>query len=95
MFLTIPTAMTWTRIVAIPLIIGVFYLPLPMAMCNTIAAILFMVFAATDWLDRFLARRLNQTSSFGAFWTRLPINFWCVPACWCWCICSAPMFLSR
>ena len=46
MFLTIPTAMTWTRIVAIPLIIGVFYLPLPMAMCNTIAAILFMVFAA-------------------------------------------------
>lgn len=67
MFLTIPTAMTWTRIVAIPLIIGVFYLPLPMAMCNTIAAILFMVFAATDWLDGFLARRLNQTSSFGAF----------------------------
>src|SRR5574344_897044 len=67
MFLTIPTAMTWTRIVAIPLIIGVFYLPLPIAMCNTIAAILFMVFAATDWLDGFLARRLNQTSSFGAF----------------------------
>ena len=26
MFLTIPTIMTWTRIVAIPLIVGVFYL---------------------------------------------------------------------
>ena len=28
MFLTIPTIFTWTRIVAIPLIVGVFYLPL-------------------------------------------------------------------
>ena len=27
MFWTIPTIMTWTRIVAIPLIVGVFYLP--------------------------------------------------------------------
>ncbi|VUZ23159.1 CDP-diacylglycerol--glycerol-3-phosphate 3-phosphatidyltransferase [uncultured Comamonas sp.] len=67
MFLTIPTAMTWTRIVAIPLIVGVFYLPLPAAVCNLVATIMFIVFAATDWLDGFLARRLNQTSSFGAF----------------------------
>ena len=34
---------------------------------NLIAALMFMVFAATDWLDGFLARKLNQTSSFGAF----------------------------
>ena len=67
MFWTIPTLMTWTRIVAIPLIVGVFYAPLDEATRNLIAALMFMVFAATDWLDGFLARKLNQTSSFGAF----------------------------
>ena len=67
MFWTIPTIMTWTRIVAIPLIVGVFYLPLDTAMRNLIATVMFIVFAATDWLDGFLARKLNQTSSFGAF----------------------------
>lgn len=67
MFWTIPTIMTWTRIVAIPLIVGVFYLPLTEESRNLIATVMFVVFAATDWLDGFLARRLNQTSSFGAF----------------------------
>lgn len=67
MFLTIPTLMTWTRIVAIPLIVGVFYLNIAPAERNLIATVMFIVFAATDWLDGFLARRLNQTSSFGAF----------------------------
>ena len=67
MFLTIPTAMTWTRIVAIPLIVGVFYLPLEPFTRNLIATVMFVVFALTDWLDGFLARRLNQMSAFGAF----------------------------
>ena len=67
MFLTIPTLMTWTRIVAIPLIVGVFYLDFPAPQRNLIATVMFVVFAATDWLDGFLARKLNQTSSFGAF----------------------------
>ncbi|CAM3403772.1 CDP-diacylglycerol--glycerol-3-phosphate 3-phosphatidyltransferase [Paracidovorax anthurii] len=67
MFLTIPTIMTWTRIVAIPLIVGVFYAPLEPATRNLIATVMFIAFAATDWLDGYLARRLNQTSSFGAF----------------------------
>ena len=67
MFLTIPTIMTWTRIVAIPLIVGVFYLDFPPGERNLIATVMFVVFAATDWLDGFLARRLNQTSAFGAF----------------------------
>jgi cardiolipin synthase len=67
MFLTIPTLMTWTRIVAIPLIVGVFYLNMAPAERNLIATVMFVVFAATDWLDGFLARKLNQTSSFGAF----------------------------
>ena len=67
MFWTIPTLMTWTRIVAIPLIVGVFYAPLEPATRNLIATVMFIVFAATDWLDGYLARKLNQTSSFGAF----------------------------
>ena len=67
MFFTIPTLMTWTRIVAIPLIIGVFYLPLEPVTRNLIATVMFVVFALTDWLDGYLARKLNQISSFGAF----------------------------
>lgn len=70
MFMTIPTIMTWTRIFAIPLIVGVFYLPESAASAvekNWIATVMFVVFAATDWLDGYLARKLNQTSSFGAF----------------------------
>jgi CDP-diacylglycerol--glycerol-3-phosphate 3-phosphatidyltransferase len=67
MFWTIPTLMTWARIVAIPLIVGVFYLPLEASTRNEIATVMFVIFAATDWLDGYLARKLNQVSAFGAF----------------------------
>jgi len=56
--------------VAIPLIVGVFYLPESVASVsnkNLLATVMFVLFAATDWLDGYLARKLNQTSSFGAF----------------------------
>jgi CDP-diacylglycerol--glycerol-3-phosphate 3-phosphatidyltransferase len=66
-FLTIPTLLTWARIAAIPLLVGVFYLPLEPATRNLVATVLFVAFALTDWLDGWLARKLNQTSSFGAF----------------------------
>ncbi len=67
MFLTIPTLMTWARIFAIPLILAVFYVGLAPATQNLVATVLFVVFALTDWLDGYLARKLNQTSAFGAF----------------------------
>ena len=67
MFFTIPTILTWTRIVAIPLIVGVFYLGLTPGLQNLVATVMFVMFALTDWLDGYLARKLNQTSSFGAF----------------------------
>ena len=68
MFWTLPTLLTWARIVAIPLIVGVYYLPgLPATAQNEIATIMFVLFAVTDWLDGYLARKLNQTSAFGAF----------------------------
>ena len=67
MFFNPPTLLTWARIAAIPLIMGVYYIPLEPHTQNTIAAILFIVFALTDWLDGYLARKLNMTSAFGAF----------------------------
>ena len=67
MFFNLPTLLTWARIVAIPLIIGVFSLPLHQPTRNLIATVLFIIVALTDWADGYLARRLNQTSSFGAF----------------------------
>jgi CDP-diacylglycerol--glycerol-3-phosphate 3-phosphatidyltransferase len=68
MFFNLPTLLTWARIVAIPLIVGVFYLPqVEGPTRNLIATVMFIVFAATDWLDGWLARKLNQTSAFGAF----------------------------
>ena len=67
MFLNLPTLLTWARIVAIPLIVGLFYLPWPAHEVNLAASVLFILVALTDWLDGWLARRLNQTSAFGAF----------------------------
>jgi len=65
-----PIFLTWLRILVIPLVVGVFYLPdtlLPVMAKNLLATVLFVGAAMTDWLDGWLARRWNQTSSFGAF----------------------------
>jgi len=68
MFFNIPTLLTWARIVAIPFIVGVFYLQgVDMATRNLLATAMFVLFALTDWADGYLARRWNQTSAFGAF----------------------------
>ncbi len=67
MFLTLPTLLTWARIVAIPLIVAIYYLPAELAFQNLCATVVFVVIALTDWLDGWLARKLNQASSFGAF----------------------------
>ncbi|MBL8473545.1 MAG: CDP-diacylglycerol--glycerol-3-phosphate 3-phosphatidyltransferase [Rhodocyclaceae bacterium] len=70
MLLNLPTALTWARIVVIPLFIGVFYLPdvwISPADKNLYATLMFVGAAVTDWLDGYLARSLNQTSRFGEF----------------------------
>jgi cardiolipin synthase len=67
MFLTLPTLLTWARIVAIPLIVGVYYLPLDAGTRNLIATVMFVVLRAHRLADGWLARKLNQTSAFGAF----------------------------
>jgi cardiolipin synthase len=67
MFFNLPTLLTWARIVAIPLVVGVYYLELAPATQNLFSTVLFIIVALTDWADGYLARRLNMTSSFGAF----------------------------
>lgn len=66
----LPILLTWLRILAIPLLIAVFYLPGPwfsLQERNLGATLIFVAAALTDWADGYLARRLNQTSAFGAF----------------------------
>jgi CDP-diacylglycerol--glycerol-3-phosphate 3-phosphatidyltransferase len=59
-----------SRIILIPLIIGLYYLPsdwLSLENKNQAATAVFILAAVTDWLDGYMARRLNQMSAFGAF----------------------------
>jgi len=68
--LNLPNLVTWLRILLIPLIVGVYYLPeewLSYNGQNVAATAIFIVAALTDWLDGYLARVLNQMSAFGAF----------------------------
>jgi CDP-diacylglycerol--glycerol-3-phosphate 3-phosphatidyltransferase/cardiolipin synthase len=66
----LPIFLTWLRIVAIPLLIAVYYLPtawlLPQER-DVAATAIFVAAAFTDWADGYLARRWNQVSAFGAF----------------------------
>lgn len=65
-----PIALTWLRIIVIPLFLLLYFLPdswLSETARDISAAIIFIVAAITDWLDGWLARRLRQTSAFGAF----------------------------
>jgi CDP-diacylglycerol--glycerol-3-phosphate 3-phosphatidyltransferase len=57
--------LTWFRIAAIPLVIVLFMLP--GYWYKPAAALLFTLAGLTDWLDGYLARKLNLTSRFGAF----------------------------
>jgi len=63
--LNLPNALTWIRIVAIPLIVVVFFLPFGWS--APIAGLLFALAGVTDYFDGYLARRMGQTSRFGAF----------------------------
>ena len=68
--LNLPNLITWLRIILIPLLVAVFYVPddwLSYTGKNIAACAVFVVAALSDWLDGYLARALNQTSAFGAF----------------------------
>ena len=68
--LNTPNLITLSRIVTIPFIVGVFYFPddlVSFTAKNITATAIFIFAAVTDWLDGYLARKLNQMSAFGAF----------------------------
>jgi cardiolipin synthase len=66
----IPILLTWLRMALIPLMVGVFFLPghwLTPYEQGVAATVIFVIAAITDWFDGYLARRWNETTSFGAF----------------------------
>ncbi|MBH98154.1 MAG: CDP-diacylglycerol--glycerol-3-phosphate 3-phosphatidyltransferase [Rhodospirillaceae bacterium] len=65
MLMTIPNILTGFRIGAIPLVVVIYYLPFSWA--GQVSGIIFGMAAVTDWLDGYLARRLNQSTKFGEF----------------------------
>ena len=71
MKLNLPNALTWFRVVAIPLVVLVFYGPelfgWDESWARPAAGLLFGLAGITDYFDGYLARRLGLTSSFGAF----------------------------
>lgn len=68
--LNIPILLTWLRIILIPLLIAIYYVPegwIQGIGRDRAATLIFVAAALTDWLDGYLARRWRQTSAFGAF----------------------------
>lgn len=63
--MSIPNILTFARILIIPFFLLVYYLPFEGA--NVVTAILFTIACLTDWLDGYLARKLEQSSRLGAF----------------------------
>ena len=66
----IPILLTWLRVALIPLVVGIFFLPdawMTDYERGLSATVVFVVAALTDWFDGYLARKLDQTSAFGAF----------------------------
>lgn len=65
MALNLPTYLTLLRIALIPVLVALFYLPWHLA--HAACAVVFTLAAVTDWLDGYLARKMSQTTLFGAF----------------------------
>lgn len=63
--MSIPNIITSLRIILIPIIVIVFYLPVSWG--NVAAAGIFVIAALSDWLDGYLARKWDQHTAFGAF----------------------------
>lgn len=65
MGLNLPTWLTLFRLMMVPLVVAVLFIPFPGN--HYLATFGFGLAVATDWFDGWLARRWNQTTDFGAF----------------------------
>ncbi len=61
----LPNILTFLRLICIPLLVLFFYLPVTWSYLA--CSLIFAIAGITDWFDGYLARKLNQTSAFGAF----------------------------
>ncbi len=61
----LPNLLTFSRILMIPVFVGAYYLPV--SWNHQAAAVIFLLAALTDWLDGYLARRMELVSPLGAF----------------------------
>ncbi len=61
----LPTWLTLVRIILIPVMVALFYLPWHLA--HVACGVVFGIAGITDWLDGYLARKMSQTTLFGAF----------------------------
>ncbi|HET6593626.1 MAG TPA: CDP-diacylglycerol--glycerol-3-phosphate 3-phosphatidyltransferase [Xanthomonadales bacterium] len=65
MKMTVPTTLTLLRIALVPVLVIFFYLPYRWS--NVACVVIFVLAAITDIADGVIARRMRQTSRFGAF----------------------------
>ena len=63
--MNLPNIITFARILLIPVFVGLYFWGTPLG--NFLSGLLFGIAAFTDWVDGYLARRLNQTTPFGSF----------------------------
>jgi len=61
----LPTYLTLLRIALIPLLAVIFYLPWEYS--NIACTFIFFIAGFTDWLDGYLARKMDLETAFGAF----------------------------
>src|SRR5215469_4394808 len=65
MLTTLPNLLTLSRILAMPLVVATFYLPMPSG--PWVGCAIFTIAGITDWLDGQLARAWHQQSEWGRF----------------------------
>ena len=61
--LNTPNLLTLFRMALIPVVVALYFIPV----AGVYVTAVFLLAGLTDWLDGYLARRLDQTSQFGAF----------------------------
>jgi CDP-diacylglycerol---glycerol-3-phosphate 3-phosphatidyltransferase len=63
--MNLPTWITFSRLVGVPFLL--YFLHSPTAQSRWISVVIFVIAAGTDWLDGYLARKLNQVTDLGKF----------------------------
>ena len=63
--MNLPTWITFSRLLGVPIVLIALLEPTDMR--RWISVVVFVIFAGTDWLDGYLARRLDQVTELGKF----------------------------